>query len=61
MPDTDASFERVIAELEQVRLAIAAQPDNTPVALTRDDALVLFEAVERMARGFEVLQRRRRL
>jgi hypothetical protein len=57
MAETGA-FDDLVARVEQVREKLVALPPGAPTALTREDLLSVIEVVGRMARGFQVLERR---
>jgi len=57
MPDTGA-FDDLVLRVERVREKVEAQPPGQPATLAREDLLALVEVVGRMARGFQVLERR---
>jgi hypothetical protein len=57
MAETGA-FDDLILRLEQVRETLDALPPGQPATLPREDLLALVEVVGRMARGFQVLERR---
>ena len=53
-----SAFDDLVLRVEQVREKIEAQPPGQPAMLAREDLLALVEVVGRMARGFQVLERR---
>jgi len=57
MAETDA-FDDLVLRLEHVREKLDALPPGQPATLTREELLELVEVVGRMARGFQVLERR---
>lgn len=57
MAETGA-FDDLVLRLEHVREKLDALPPGQPAMLTREDLLGLVEVVGRMARGFQVLERR---
>ena len=57
MAETGA-FDDLVTRLEHVREKLVTLPAGQPAALTREDLLDLVEVVGRMARGFQVLERR---
>jgi hypothetical protein len=57
MAETSA-FDDLIVRIEQVRERVDALPPGQPATLRREDLLTLVEVVGRMARGFQVLERR---
>ena len=57
MAETGA-FDDLVLRLEQVREKLAALPPGHPATLTREELLSVVEVVGRMARGFQVLERR---
>jgi hypothetical protein len=57
MAETGA-FDDLVTRLEQVREKLDALPAGEPATLAREDLLSLVEVVGRMARGFQVLERR---
>jgi hypothetical protein len=58
MPETTSAFDHLVPRLEQIRERVELSPPDEPVTLSRDDVLVVLEMVGRMARGFQVLERR---
>ncbi len=54
----ESAFDRLIVLLEQIRERVEAGPERQPAVLSREEMLVVLEAVGRMARGFQVLERR---
>jgi len=57
MAETSA-FDDLVLQLERVRERLAALPPAQPATLTREELLSVVEVVGRMARGFQVLERR---
>jgi hypothetical protein len=57
MAETGA-FDDLVARVEKLRETLDALPPGQPATLTREDLLALVEVVGRMARGFQVLERR---
>jgi hypothetical protein len=57
MAETDA-FDNLVLRLEQVREKLDALPQGQPATLSREELLGVVELVGRMARGFQVLERR---
>jgi hypothetical protein len=57
MAETSA-FDDLIVRIERVRERVDALPPGQPATLPREDLLTLVEVVGRMARGFQVLERR---
>ena len=57
MAETDA-FDNLVLRLEQVREKLNALPPGQPATLSREELLGVVELVGRMARGFQVLERR---
>jgi hypothetical protein len=57
MAETGA-FDDLVLRLERVRQKLDALPPGQPATLTREELLALVEVVGRMARGFQVLERR---
>jgi hypothetical protein len=57
MAETSA-FDDLVVRLEQVRDKLDALPPGHTATLSREDLLSLVEVVGRMARGFQVLERR---
>jgi hypothetical protein len=58
MAESPSVFDRLLPLLDEIGERVAALPEGQPVALSRDEAIVLVEVVRRMARGFQVLERR---
>ena len=58
MPDAPSAFDDLLLRLEQIDQRVAGQDDGQVVELTRDEVLVVLDVVRRMARGFQVLERR---
>jgi hypothetical protein len=58
MADSISAFDRLVPRLEEIVERVGATPDGQDVQLGRDDILVVLEVVGRMARGFQVLERR---
>jgi hypothetical protein len=58
MPETPSAFDRLLPRLEDLVERVAAVPEQQAVTLAREDVLVVLEMVGRMARGFQVLERR---
>jgi hypothetical protein len=58
MAETTSAFDLLLPRLEQIRERVEPLPPGEPVTLSRDDLLVILEMVGRMARGFQVLERR---
>ena len=58
MADTPSAFDRLLPRLEELVERVAAVPAQHAVELSREDVLVVLEMVGRMARGFQVLERR---
>jgi hypothetical protein len=58
MPEPTSAFDHLVPLLEQLRERVELSPPDDPVTLSRDDLLVVLEMVGRMARGFQVLERR---
>jgi hypothetical protein len=58
MADTPSAFDRLLPRLEELVERVAAVPAQHAVQLSREDVLVVLEMVGRMARGFQVLERR---
>jgi len=58
MADPISAFDRLLPLLEDLVERVAALPAPHAVQLSREDALVVLEMVGRMARGFQVLERR---
>jgi hypothetical protein len=57
MAETGA-FDDLVLRLERVREKLDTLPPGQPATLTREELLGLVEVVGRMARGFQVLERR---
>ena len=58
MADTPSAFDRLLPRLEELVERVVAAPEQQAVQLSREDVLVVLEMVGRMARGFQVLERR---
>jgi hypothetical protein len=58
MADTTSAFDRLLPRLEELVERVAALPEQHAVQLSREEVLVVLEMVGRMARGFQVLERR---
>ena len=58
MADTPSAFDRLLPRLEELVERVVAVPEQHAVQLSREDVLVVLEMVGRMARGFQVLERR---
>jgi hypothetical protein len=58
MAETPSVFDQLLPRLDEIGERVAALPEGASVALSRDEAIVLVEVVLRMARGFQVLERR---
>jgi hypothetical protein len=58
MPEPSSAFDRLVPLLEQIRERVELSPPDDPVTLSRGDLLVVLEMAGRMARGFQVLERR---
>ena len=58
MAETTSAFDHLLPRLEQIRERVEQVPPGGPVTLSRDELLVILEMVGRMARGFQVLERR---
>jgi hypothetical protein len=58
MAETTSAFDHLLPRLEEIRERVEQTPAGGPVTLSRDDILVVLEMVGRMARGFQVLERR---
>jgi hypothetical protein len=58
MAESPSVFDRLLPLLDEIGERVAALPEGQPAALSRDEAIVLVEVVRRMARGFQVLERR---
>jgi hypothetical protein len=58
MPEPTSAFDHLVPLLEQIRERVELSSPDDPVTLSRGDLLVVLEVVGRMARGFQVLERR---
>ena len=58
MAEPASVFDQLLPRLDELGERVAALPEGQTVALSRDEAIVLVEVVLRMARGFQVLERR---
>jgi hypothetical protein len=58
MSDATSAFDDLLPRLEQIGVRVAALGEGDAVELSRDDVLVMIDVVHRMARGFQVLERR---
>jgi hypothetical protein len=58
MPEPTSAFDHLVPLLEQIRERVEQLPQDDPVTLSRGDLLVVLEMMGRMARGFQVLERR---
>jgi hypothetical protein len=58
MADASSAFDDVLPLLEQIEHRVTNLDEGQVVELTRDEVLVVLDVVRRMARGFQVLERR---
>jgi hypothetical protein len=58
MAETTSAFDHLLPRLEEIRERVEQAKPGEPVALEREELLVVLEMVGRMARGFQVLERR---
>ncbi len=58
MADAPSAFDDLLLRLEQIGQRVARTDEGQAVELTRDEVLVVLDVVRRMARGFQVLERR---
>ena len=58
MAETTSAFDHLVPRLEEIRERLEQASADAPVSLSRDELLVILEMVGRMARGFQVLERR---
>jgi len=58
MAEPSSAFDRLVPLLEQLVTRVDALPPQETASLSREEVLVVLEVVGRMARGFQVLERR---
>jgi len=58
MPDAPSAFDDLLLRLEEIGQRVAGADPGQAVELTREEVLVVVDVVRRMARGFQVLERR---
>jgi hypothetical protein len=58
MSDAPSAFDEMLLNLEEVVQRVAGHDEGQGVELTREELLVVLDVVRRMARGFQVLERR---
>jgi hypothetical protein len=58
MPDAPSAFDDMLLHLEEIEKRVAGHDVGQAAELTREEVLVVLDVVRRMARGFQVLERR---